>query len=138
MTCIACSDSKCFYMMYFTLACIAIRKSPREGAICPINCASNPELNSQQAFYYGSDCRPVPSSDISRYYYASINHMYNQYLSIGRFGGFTKINQLYIHVSMQSKFTTSVNNYHGGKFLKALLQHFCRLYNIKCANLLPC
>lgn len=40
-------------------------KSPQEGAATSINCAVNPELNSQQACHY-ADCRETPSSTAAR------------------------------------------------------------------------
>ena len=41
-------------------------RSSVDGAATTINCAVNPELNSQQALYYDS-CRPIQSSSASRY-----------------------------------------------------------------------
>jgi hypothetical protein len=40
-------------------------RSPKDGAATTINCAVNPELNSQQCIYYDS-CRPTTSSAASR------------------------------------------------------------------------
>ena len=40
-------------------------RSPEKGAMTTINCAVNPVLNSQQAFYYSS-CRPVQVNDTAR------------------------------------------------------------------------
>ena len=43
---------------------LAVR-SPKDGAATTINCAVNPELNTQQCIYYDS-CRPATSSAASR------------------------------------------------------------------------
>ena len=43
----------------------ALTKTVAEGAITTINCAVNPELNSQQCYYY-SDAKVTPSSELSR------------------------------------------------------------------------
>lgn len=52
---------------YATLLYYTVRgKSPQEGAATSINCAVNPELNSQQARHY-ADCRETPSSTAARY-----------------------------------------------------------------------
>ena len=40
-------------------------RSPKDGAATTINCAVNPELNTQQCIYYDS-CRPATSSAASR------------------------------------------------------------------------
>ena len=42
----------------------ALTKTVAEGAITTINCAVNPELNSQQCYYY-SDAKATPSVQIS-------------------------------------------------------------------------
>ena len=39
-------------------------KGPANGAITTVNCAVNPELNSQQCYYY-SDAKATPSSELS-------------------------------------------------------------------------
>eukprot|EP00731_Ephydatia_muelleri_P030489 Em0022g3a len=41
-------------------------KSPERGAFSSINCASNPSLNSHQAFYYDSDGQQIEPSYIAR------------------------------------------------------------------------
>ena len=41
-------------------------RTPKQGAATSINCAVNPQLNSQQCLYYDS-CRPTSSSADSRY-----------------------------------------------------------------------
>ena len=45
---------------------LAMTREPTEGAATSINCAVNPELNSQQCFYYDS-CQVKQSSADSRY-----------------------------------------------------------------------
>ena len=47
------------------LACIAMMRNVKDGAATTINCAVNPELNTQQCFYY-SDCRPKEPIPIAR------------------------------------------------------------------------
>ena len=48
-----------------TISHLGIARTPRDGAATTINCAVNPQLNSQQAHYY-SDCHVTQSSDLSR------------------------------------------------------------------------
>lgn len=47
---------------------LGMGKSVPQGAMTTINCAVNPTLNSQQAFYY-SDGMPKQPSNIARYSY---------------------------------------------------------------------
>ena len=47
------------------VTCIGGR-SPEKGAVTTINCAVNPELNSQQAIYYSSNTRPEQASETAR------------------------------------------------------------------------
>ena len=42
-------------------------KSPPRGALSSINCAANPSLNSQQAFYYNADGNQVLPSEVARF-----------------------------------------------------------------------
>ena len=49
----------------------AMTREPREGATTSINCAVNPDLNSQQCFYYDS-CQVKESSADSRYMYTYV------------------------------------------------------------------
>ena len=44
---------------------LVVGRTPVEGAATSLNCAVNPQLNSQQHFYYES-CRPKLSSANSR------------------------------------------------------------------------
>ena len=52
----------CSYRWLLTV----IGRSCKDGAATTINCAVNPQLNTQQALYYDS-CRPVQSSAVSRW-----------------------------------------------------------------------
>jgi len=46
---------------------LGLGRTPQQGAITIINCAVNPALNSQQAVYYDSNCRPEQATDAARY-----------------------------------------------------------------------
>ena len=46
---------------------IGFGQTPEKGAVSTINCAVNPELNSQQAIYYSSNARPDQASETARY-----------------------------------------------------------------------
>jgi len=48
-----------------TFHLLVIGRTPKDGAATTINCAVNPQLNTQQALYY-DNCRPTQSSSISR------------------------------------------------------------------------
>ena len=45
---------------------LAFLRNPKDGAATTINCAVNPELNTQEAVYY-DDCAPKQPSEDSRY-----------------------------------------------------------------------
>ena len=45
---------------------IGLGRSPEKGAVTTINCAVNPELNSQQAIYYSSNARPEQACQTAR------------------------------------------------------------------------
>ena len=45
---------------------IGLGRSPEKGAVTTINCAVNPELNSQQAIYYHSNTRPEQACETAR------------------------------------------------------------------------
>ena len=57
---------------YLPLTPSATMRNVKDGAATTINCAVNPELNSQQCFYY-ADCRPKQPTSIARY----IGGLYN-------------------------------------------------------------
>ncbi|KAL5478200.1 hypothetical protein EMCRGX_G025096 [Ephydatia muelleri] len=57
--------SKFFHLFALAVKHTGIARTPRDGAATTINCAVNPQLNSQQAHYY-SDCHVTQSSDLSR------------------------------------------------------------------------
>ena len=46
-------------------AIIALMRSVKDGAATTVNCAINPDLNSQQCVYY-SDCAPKQPTRIAR------------------------------------------------------------------------
>ena len=48
-------------------------RNPKDGAATTINCAVNPHLNSQQAYYY-ADCRPKEPSATARYIMLGLWH----------------------------------------------------------------
>lgn len=50
---------------FFPLTPSATMRNVKDGAATTINCAVNPELNSQQCFYY-ADCRPKQPTTIAR------------------------------------------------------------------------
>ena len=56
------------YVCVFVCVCLGLGRTPQQGAVSSINCAINPSLNSQQAVYYDSNCRPEQATDIARYY----------------------------------------------------------------------
>ena len=45
---------------------IGLGRSSEKGAVTTINCAVNPELNSQQAIYYHSNTRPEQACETAR------------------------------------------------------------------------
>ncbi len=52
-------------MKYKHIFLIAFARSPEKGAATTLNCAVNPALNSQQAFYYDS-CKVSPHNPDAR------------------------------------------------------------------------
>ena len=51
----------------YTCTYVGFMRTPEKGAVTTINCAVNPELNSQQAIYYTSNSRPEQASETARY-----------------------------------------------------------------------
>ena len=56
---------KLLYYVQVKISCTAIARTPKEGAATTLNCAVNPDLNSQQALYYDS-CKESPCNPDAR------------------------------------------------------------------------
>ena len=62
------------YNIIFIRDCLVFKRTAKQGAATAIDCAVNPQLNSQQCFYYDS-CAPKQSSPDSRYLCHSLTPM---------------------------------------------------------------
>ena len=57
----------CVCELVYLYMCPGLGRTPQQGAVTTINCAVNPSLNSQQAIYYDSNCRPELATNTARY-----------------------------------------------------------------------